>query len=215
MKKIELKGQTFQLLPERAMYWEEQNSLIVADLHLGKAASFRANGIVVPPGITADDFARLRRLIQETGSKKLFVLGDFFHASAGITDKITSQFNEWRESIKDVEIILLKGNHDSKVIKTSLQSKFDKIENELKVANIILKHSPEHDKDGYVLSGHIHPSVKVKGTGKSGKRLPCFYFRDDYAILPAFGTFTGTAKLTPKKGDRVFVIADEEVIEVG
>jgi uncharacterized protein len=45
-------------------------------------------------------------------------------------------------------------------------------------------------------------------------RLPCFWFGKYVAVLPAFGSFTGTYTVLPKQGDRVFVVADTAVIEV-
>jgi len=45
-------------------------------------------------------------------------------------------------------------------------------------------------------------------------RLPCFWFGDAVGVLPAFGAFTGSAEVRPKRGDQVFVIAEEEVLKV-
>ena len=35
-----------------------------------------------------------------------------------------------------------------------------------------------------------------------------------WGLLPAFGTFTGMARIYPKKNDRVFVIVEEKIIEI-
>ncbi|HNU41619.1 MAG TPA: phosphoesterase, partial [Cyclobacteriaceae bacterium] len=64
----------------------------------------------------------------------------------------------------------------------------------------------------YNLSGHIHPAVRLKGTGRQSVMLPCFYFGKQQGILPAFGSFTGMARIVPKKEDRIFVIAENKVI---
>ena len=56
---IEFGGHSLQLLGDRAMYWAATRTLIVADVHVGKAATFRALGVPVPGGITAKDLARL------------------------------------------------------------------------------------------------------------------------------------------------------------
>jgi metallophosphoesterase superfamily enzyme len=45
-------------------------------------------------------------------------------------------------------------------------------------------------------------------------RLPCFFFTRDYAILPAFGPFTGMADVEPQAGDRVYVVAGAQVVGV-
>jgi len=38
---------------------------------------------------------------------------------------------------------------------------------------------------------------------------------DTENVLPAFGGFTGGATVRPRRGDRVFVVAEEEIVEVG
>ena len=43
-----LAGEAVELLPERALHWIRERTLFVADVHLGKAAAFRAGGVPVP-----------------------------------------------------------------------------------------------------------------------------------------------------------------------
>jgi metallophosphoesterase superfamily enzyme len=52
---FEFKGQHWRLSAGRAIYWEEENALIVADLHVGKSAHFRKAGIAVPANIVQED----------------------------------------------------------------------------------------------------------------------------------------------------------------
>ena len=68
--------------------------------------------------------------------------------------------------------------------------------------------------DGYVLAGHIHPGVRLHGAGKQSVRLPCFWFGARTAVLPAFGEFTGLASVDVQPGDHVWVIADDEIVDV-
>ncbi|MGB3619143.1 MAG: phosphoesterase, partial [Catalinimonas sp.] len=67
--------------------------------------------------------------------------------------------------------------------------------------------------DGYALAGHLHPAVRLNGGGAS-LRLPCYWFGAQQGLLPAFGAFTGTATVRPRAGDGVFVIAEEQVMQV-
>ncbi len=80
---IQWAGEALCLLPERALLWVQARTLVIADPHFGKAAAFRAGGILVPPGTTADDVARLEGLVRAHAPRRLIVLGDFFHAAAG------------------------------------------------------------------------------------------------------------------------------------
>ena len=59
---IELAGEQVALLPQKALYWPRETTLIVADIHFGKAASFRALGVPVPHGTTAQNLEALDAL---------------------------------------------------------------------------------------------------------------------------------------------------------
>ena len=80
-------------------------------------------------------------------------------------------------------------------------------------APFVLNHEPGPSRRGYALSGHIHPAVRLSSSGES-LRLPCFWFGARYGVLPAFGAFTGCAEVLPRRGDQVYVIAEEEVLKV-
>jgi uncharacterized protein len=45
---LTIAGEDVLLLPERALFWPRACALVVADVHWGKAASFRAAGIPIP-----------------------------------------------------------------------------------------------------------------------------------------------------------------------
>ena len=54
-----LRNNTFWVSPERSLFWEEENTLIIADMHLGKSGHFRKAGIAVPQSIYKADLQRL------------------------------------------------------------------------------------------------------------------------------------------------------------
>ena len=62
-----------ELFAERALLWTRMRTLFVADVHLGKAAAFRAGGVPVPRGSTAADLARLAALVDASGAQRLVV----------------------------------------------------------------------------------------------------------------------------------------------
>src|ERR671921_286637 len=80
---LTIAGEQIYLLPERAIFWPGASTLVVADLHWGKASTFRAVGIPIPIGTTSDDLARLDSALQRTHARRMVVLGDLFHAKAG------------------------------------------------------------------------------------------------------------------------------------
>jgi uncharacterized protein len=44
--------------------------------------------------------------------------------------------------------------------------------------------------------------------------VPCYWYGNDCAVLPAFGEFTGLADIDAEPGDRGWVTMGEEVIAV-
>ena len=80
----------------------------------------------------------------------------------------------------------------------------------------VLSHEPlqstDNDGPGYVLSGHLHPQIQLIESGKQRLKVPCFWFGDRVAVLPAFSTFTSGVLITPLPGDQVFLVTDSTVI---
>ena len=202
------------LLPQKAIYWPKFSTLFLADAHFGKAGTFRSQQIAIPSGITETDLSKIDFLVEQLSIKKIIFLGDFIHATAGITKRISEQMLLWRQNHQRLSICLIKGNHDR-----SVKSIADKLEIELLsepylMSPFVLCHHPdvEHYDQGFVLCGHLHPAVKLYGHARQKVRLPCFYFQKKQAVLPAFGSFTGCMEIQPSAEEEIFVIAENEVI---
>jgi hypothetical protein len=45
-------------------------------------------------------------------------------------------------------------------------------------------------------------------------RAACFWFGQQVAVLPSFGSFTGAHRVRPSEGDRVFAVGPDCVAEV-
>ena len=208
-------GEKLVLLAERAVFWPAKKALFVADFHLGKAASFRRAGIPLPSGTTSDNVARLGSAIDRTGAKEVVFLGDFLHSESGRTPTTLSRFGAWRESRGAVSLTLVRGNHDRKAGDPPDSWKVRCIEAGERRGAFVLNHEPGAARGGgYALAGHIHPAVRLSAAGEKSVRLPCFWFGARCGVLPAFGAFTGSAEVLPRRGDQVFVIAEEEVLQV-
>ena len=211
--RFELEGEVLLLLPERALFWPRRGILVVADVHLGKAATFRAAGIPIPRGSTGDDLARLDRALARTAATALVFLGDLFHARAGRESPgMLEQLGRWRARWPDLDVLLVRGNHDVGAGDPPAELGFRCVNEPWDSAPFSLRHHPE-PADAYVLAGHVHPAVRLGGPGGLRERLPAFVFGRRVGLLPAFGSFTGGGDVQPEPGDRVFVIADDEVLE--
>jgi DNA ligase-associated metallophosphoesterase len=211
---VDLQGESLLLLPERALLWERTGTLVVADAHLGKAAAFRAAAIPLPGGTTTETLSRLSAALGRTGARRLLLLGDFFHARAGRAARTLAAIAAWRERHADLEIVLVRGNHDKGAGDPPCEWGFACHDEPWTEPPFAFRHIPEEEEGGYVLAGHIHPAVSLSGFGGLREKLPCFLFGEKIGLLPAFGDFTGGATVRPRRGDRVFVVAGEEVVEI-
>ncbi len=73
--------ETFLLSANRTVFWEEEKTLILSDLHLGKSGHFRKSGIAIPQNIFKEDMQRLLSEIKYFNASKLLIVGDLFHSS--------------------------------------------------------------------------------------------------------------------------------------
>ena len=196
------------------MFWPGEATLFVADFHLGKAASFRSAGIPLPGGTTTEMTDRLASIVATTKARRIVFLGDFLHSKAGRAEKTLARFASWREAHRDLALTLVRGNHDEHAGDPPGEWGIDCVAEGAVLGPFVLAHHPEPRAKGYTLAGHIHPAVWLSEKGGSDVRLPCFWFGPALGVLPAFGAFTGSAVVRPRRGDQVFVVADDEVLAV-
>ena len=211
---VAVAGEQLLLLPDRAIYWARQKTLLVADTHWGKAATLRAAAIPIPGGTTTTDLDRLTKLLRDTGAARMVLLGDAIHARQGRAPRTLRAVAEWRECHPALEILLIRGNHDRR-------SGDPPADLNIRCANapfpeppFVFQHYPGEAAGGYALAGHMHPAVRLTGRGKEKRTLLCYWFTGCCGVLPAFGALTGAALVDRQPGDRVYVIANDEVIPV-
>lgn len=214
MLRVDIAGVWLTLLPQRAAFVVDSATLLVADVHVGKAASFRGLGVPVPPGTTAQTLDRLSRALQLTAARRLVVLGDFLHSARSRGVDTLAALARWREAHAGLSITLLRGNHDQRAGDPPASLGIEVCDGPLVCGPWLLAHEPQPQQGAYVLAGHVHPGVVMGGRGFDRVRLPCFHFGARVGVLPAFGAFTGTHVLPREPGDRVFAIADDAVHEV-
>ena len=187
-KHIIIRDEKLILTNQRAIYWKKEGALILSDIHIGKTAHFRRNGIPMPDDILQKDLERLKSLIQHFGVDKLWIVGDLFHAESNV-DMIT--FKQWLSQFESLQLILIKGNHDrqSKRLMDTLNIE---VVTEYVAGPFKFIHDNENEnKDTFNISGHTHPGVLIKGKGKQRLKLPCYQVTSSQLILPAFSLFTG------------------------
>lgn len=209
MLDIVLQGEKVKLLAERAMYWPAQKMLIVADLHWGKSAHFRKNGIAIPGNTQTQDEVKLARLVRGYNIEQLVIAGDMFHSRH---NKEVDIFSHWRNAHQSLHIDLVTGNHDvlpeEKYKGWGLQ-----VHDQLKAGPFLIVHDVPADCTDFCIHGHVHPAIRISRRGHNSIRLCCFCEDENRFILPAFGAFTGNHILEPSEHKHVYVIADEAVMQ--
>ena len=211
----EVAGERLVLLPERAAYWARARTLLVADTHFGKAATFRAAGIPVPRGTTTASLARLDAALARTGAARIVFLGDFLHAREGREAETTRVVGEWRSRNAAIEMLLVRGNHDARAGDPGPEIDIACVNGPVVEPPFVFTHKPAVSDDGYVIAGHIHPGARLTGPGRERAWLPCFWVRERTAVLPVFGEFTGLGDIDVAPGDRIWLVAEGAAVWLG
>jgi DNA ligase-associated metallophosphoesterase len=203
---------TFRLLPEKALFWENNRSLIVSDLHVGKIGHFRKSGIAVPTAGVVENLNKLSRLAERLNPEQLIFTGDLFHSDK---NREWDAFFSWRSNLSALRMTLVRGNHDLIDTKTASDNYIQLIENEIIGDSVVLGHHPRSTPvDGILhIAGHIHPVVTLRHKALHNMRVPCFLIKPDQLILPAFGYFTGGFSVEPRPDERAVLIVNNQLIE--
>jgi DNA ligase-associated metallophosphoesterase len=209
---IEIAGEKLLFSEDRVIYWPKEQIAFIADFHLGKTTHFRKAGIAIPTAIIKAEIDRLEKIILKFRPKGIFFLGDLFHSELNHEWTI---FNDYLELHPEIEFTLIKGNHDI-LSDTNYNLSQLQIEKEpFQLSQFLLSHHPiskeRNAKNLINICGHIHPGVSLKGKGKSYLSLPCFYLKRNQIILPAFGRFTGLAKIKLENDSQIFIVLKDSV----
>ncbi|REC45435.1 ligase-associated DNA damage response endonuclease PdeM [Chryseobacterium pennipullorum] len=209
-KNIIIHNETFTLTNQRAVFWEKEKSLILSDLHIGKTAHFRKNGIALANHIMKSDLERLSALIEYFLPEKFIVVGDLLHAG---DNSDVDEFCTWRNQYPDLQFYLIEGNHDR--ISGTLEKKLcmNLKEKLLQVDFITFIHDFDPKLTAFQVTGHIHPGIVLQSAVKS-IRLPCFAVSPNQLLLPAFSEFTGLDTKNLPKNSKFFAFTDAEIYEV-
>ncbi len=185
--------------PAGALFWPEENLLVVADLHFEKGSAFAARRVFLPPYDTAATLAALARLISLYAPNCVVALGDSFHdRQAG--GRIGA---EDRDAIRALQRrrdwIWIAGNHDP-VLPDGLGGE---TKTQIALGAIVFRHEPAAGAAVGEIAGHLHPVAKVAGHGGSVRRRS-FVSNGARCVLPAFGAFAGGLNLFDAAFEPVF-----------
>ncbi|TBN17953.1 ligase-associated DNA damage response endonuclease PdeM [Hyunsoonleella pacifica] len=211
-KDIACNGEVLTLTNQRVVFWERTQILILSDLHIGKVAHFRKNGIPIPSDVLQKDLLRLEELIKHFNPKTLLLVGDLFHAELN-SDVL--QFKNWTHQFPNLKLILVKGNHDRQNFELYDNLNIEIISNKLDVFPFTFMHDvKDNDENSFYISGHMHPGVIIKGKAKQRITLPCYQVTKKQLILPAFSLFTGLNTHNPTDVIDIYAFSESNIFKI-
>ncbi len=197
------------------------NYLVIADMHVGFERKFAKEGVFVPD-ISDRMASQIIHLIDKHSADALVILGDL-KESIGAFPFIGGYLAKFvrRVAERDVDLILLKGNHDGSI--ETLLPKQVKVMRELALGDLIMLHGHAHPRGNLpegasILTAHVHPrfrnpdfsrseSVFVMGRARTGGK---------FVLMPAFNPILGGVLLNNYAPDdeRLGVIFSERYVDV-
>ncbi len=210
---IDCQGEQLLLHPDRVIYWPARSTLLAADIHVGKEYTFSRAGIPVPGGISEATLSKLMHNVDNSAAERLLVLGDLLHATPHHNELWQPLLSTLLAERSTLSVQVIIGNHDSKQARDNVQANLQ-WHHSLPDPPFVFTHEPVTHHTSYVIAGHIHPVHRLKSGRHHSLRTPVFWFRQSYAVLPAFGEFTGGHPIKREPQDRVFMIGQDQVAEV-
>lgn len=210
-EQVEIQHQNFILTNQRAIFWKDNSALIIADLHLGKSAHFRKNGIALPSDLIRADLHRLTGLVEYFEPNELIIVGDFLHAGKNAEFEI---FKTWRMNFPNLVILLVKGNHDRIPNQNLLALGVSHTHKTYETADFIFSHEKIDHKEKFVISGHIHPGLMLRNSVKGFSKFPCYVLTKNQLILPAFSSFTGLDTKNHPQNAHYYFFTEEAIFEL-
>jgi len=179
-------GETFHATRDGALFWPAQNALLVADLHLEKASWFALAGQFLPPYDSHATLSALRAVVERTGARRLYCLGDSFHDRFGC-DRLPADARALLSAMTAaLDWVWIVGNHDPGFADHC----GGRIVEDIIARGIVLRHEAEPGDGRPEISGHFHPKLRLHLKGRNVSRR-CFVQSPSKIIMPAFGSLTG------------------------
>jgi DNA ligase-associated metallophosphoesterase len=199
------RGHRLDLLAEKVVWDPEQDVLLLADLHLGKAESFQSQGIPLPSDGDTTTLNALLAVAHRLGPRQVVVLGDLIHSRLGLTEDLRQKLAAL-PSLLGCPLRLIGGNHERGSWLEGLAQ-----EPPLAMGPLWLSHAPEPRPGRLNVCGHRHP-VALVGRGADRLRLPCFAYDQtvEQLVLPSFGHLTGGHPCS--EGEQVWLVADGAIL---
>ncbi len=189
---------TLVLCPERVVWWAQQKTIFVADLHLGRAA--------MPPHVAnttaIQTLERLTAIVRRYDAQRIVFLGDLFHMKRQYNADLLSVVTAWREQFPTLDLLLVRGNHERVLGDPPVQLNITCVDPGYTVEGLTFLHEPR-TTDGYTLCAHLHPCILVPSVRVAAEAVPCFVIGNTYLVIPAFEDLV-PGRIIPHRADESY-----------
>lgn len=185
---------------DRAVYLTEEDTLVIADLHLGRGYSA---GVEVPVDAAATVNSRLEGVLEYWDPDRVVLAGDVLDAFETVPPGVESRLGTILEAIRSrgAETVVLGGNHD-----VLLSTLFDgPIGDHHRVGETTIAHGHEPvppDADRYVV-GHQHPAVRIEGVKRHCYLVGPSRDGGTVIVLPAFSPAVRGTTMNHRRGSDI------------
>jgi uncharacterized protein len=169
-----------------ALYWPEEQLVVISDLHLEKGSSFARRGVLLPPYDTVSTLERLAGALSRYAVRTVVALGDSFHDQDGPSRLAAVDRARLRELQRGRDWVWIAGNHDPDpadclggVFATSLG-----------IWPLSFRHEPTPQASPGEIAGHLHPVARISRRRHILTRR-CFVSDGERLVMPAFGAYAG------------------------
>lgn len=177
-------GHSFTPLPSGALHWTSENTLLVADLHFEKMASFARHGQLLPRYDTGMTLSAIEKDLHLTGAQRVIALGDSFHRDESVAQMLAADHARLQAIMSGMHWTWISGNHDPNPHRIG-----GYCTTQLHHLGVDFAHEPTHGAKG-LMCGHLHPAARLSLNGRTVRR-PCFVTDGNIMLLPAYGASTG------------------------
>lgn len=185
------------------------DTLVIADLHLGYEQSLNMDGIMVPKFQYQKILERILEILDKTNAKQVVINGDLKHEFGRITRQ------EWKESMNFIQflkenfndVVLLKGNHDN-FTKFMAQKTDLEVYESYSLNEFIIMHGDKipddlmDKKEPTIIIGHEHPCIGIRN-GERLEKMKCFlkgnYKKKNLIVMPSFNFVTEGSDILHEK----------------
>ncbi|MGE0611151.1 MAG: ligase-associated DNA damage response endonuclease PdeM [Hyphomicrobiales bacterium] len=205
-EEITVCGRGFLADPSGALWWAQEATLVVADLHLEKGSAAAARGSLLPPYDSRTTISALAALIGRYSPRRVVALGDSFHDDGGPGRLAPRDAEDLYRLQRGIEWHWIAGNHDPELPPGIGGHRSPA----LALGGLNFRHEPAAGRASHEVAGHLHPAARLLGNGGSVRRK-CFVGDGARVVLPAFGAYAGGLNVLdpafrPLFGARDFIV---------